>query len=248
MNSRSFSILTLLLVLGISQSWQWLPEEEHPCNIRRLSIQGVYREFGSKGLPPLYKQPIIIHANPERNAHLRSITTRDVITQQFDSDFNVTLSSSNALSERRRTIPLQQYLDEMEATPETSPRQLSNESWYLFGETYTDEWQNLLQSYELPPCQTCERSLSALSFGIGNRGSGVQWHTHGPGFSEALHGRKHWIMYPPQHKPANIHKDQSSRQWMEYEYPKALKDHNFYECTRKSGGQLMLTILDLQLV
>jgi len=220
-------------MLVIGQAWCWVPEGEHPCNIRRLSLHELHHEFGSQGLPPLYGQPIIIRTNVERNAHLRSLTTRHAITQQFTPGFNVTLSSSNALSERRRTIPLQQYLDEMEANPEMTLQQLSNETWYLFGETYTEPWQNLLQSYELPPCQTCDRSLSALSFGIGNRGSGVQWHIHGPGFSEALHGRKHWILYPPNHRPANIHKDQSSRQWMEYEYPTARLDDDFYECTRK---------------
>lgn len=167
-----------------------------------------------------------------RNQVLRERTARENITSYFAEDFVVTLSSSNALSERRRTVPLAVYLQEIALARETTPRQLSNESWYLFGETYTEPWQDFLESYVLPPCQTCHQDLVALSFGIGNRGSGVQWHTHGPGFSEALHGRKHWILYPPGNSPANMHKDQSSRQWMEdvYSLP-ATKPP--YECTRK---------------
>lgn len=234
------AFVVLAVVVRATLAWQWTPEDEHPCNVPRLSVEEVYRRF-PKGLPPLYQDPIVISSNTaERNAHLRSITSRDSILQQFTPGFNVTLSSSNALSERRRTVPLRTYLEEIASVPETTPLQLSNESWYLFGETYTEPWQHLLRWYELPPCQTCQRRLSAISFGIGNRGSGVQWHTHGPGFSEALHGRKHWIMYPQTHPPANLHKDKSSRQWMEFEYPKAVADDSdFYECTR----ELLLSLL-----
>ena len=229
-------LLRCIIGLAISQaSGNWTPQDDHPCNVRRLTLEELLDEFGPGGLPPLYPHPIVIRTDLQRNAALRSITSRETIVEQFAPDFNVTLSSSNALSERRRTVTLQTYLDELAAMPETSPRQWSNESWYLFGETYTAPWQHLLQAYQLPPCQTCRRDLSALSFGIGNRGSGVQWHTHGPGFSEALHGRKHWILYPPRHAPANHHKDASSLQWMQEEYPKvmAAKDADFFECTRK---------------
>lgn len=233
---RSTVILLLTVFIFAAHGWEWTPQAEHPCSIRRLTMEELFAEFGSQGLPPLYPEPVVIRPDDStRNAALRAITARETILQQFEPGFNVTLSSSNALSERRRTVSLQQYLQEIEAVPETTPRQLSNESWYLFGETYTAPWQDLLQPYELPPCRSCTRELSALSFGIGNRGSGVQWHTHGPGFSESLHGRKHWILYPARHRPANIHKDQSSRQWMETEYPraKAAGDGNFHECTRK---------------
>ena len=106
------------------------------------------------------------------------------------------------------------------------------------------EWKELLRKYTLPPCQTCQYNNVALSFGIGNVGSGVQWHIHGPGFSEALVGRKHWILYPPSAssstkgntwKPVGFNKDQSSRQWMEYYYPhesKASATPLLHECTR----------------
>ena len=76
----------------------------------------------------------------------------------------------------------------------------------------------------------------ALSFGMGNRGSGVQWHVHGPGFSEAVHGRKHWVLYPPSVEgaktiPAGFDKDESSRQWMEHRYPLAIPKPLECSCT-----------------
>ena len=146
----------------------------------------------------------------------------------FGTNFTITLTSSNAFSEHKKQLTLEQYIIEttMKNT-ETLPNQLSNETWYLFGETYEKQWyQLLLQHYVVPKCYTCHNYNHSqfhkdhpvsLAFGIGNRGSGVQWHTHGPGFSEAIHGRKHWVLYPPsQESPIQFHKDQSSRQWMEY--------------------------------
>ena len=158
---------------------------------------------------------------------------RHNIVEFFPPDFNVTLSSSNSFSEHRRTIPLQTYIEEIitnssssTATPGSSstvsPDTRSNETWYLFGETYSDEWKRLLRRYELSPCQACIRDDTygaALSFGIGGKGSGVQWHVHGPGWSESLKGRKHWVMYEFNKKP-NFDPDNTSYHWMYYEYPK----------------------------
>jgi hypothetical protein len=231
----------ILLLVSFSmgaQSWNWNPEDSHPCNIpRRMTRQGILEVFGSSGIPPLFPDPIVITAddasNASQNDSFRNMTTKDDLLRFFGTDFEVTLSSSNSLSERRRTVLLSQYLDEIMTARETTPDQLSNESWYLFGETYSDEWIELLDHYDLPPCYTCTGEWAvALAFGIGNRGSGVQWHTHGPGFSEAIHGRKHWILYPPK-KPPDFHKDQSSRQWMETTYWTA--DPKPMECTLEPG-------------
>ncbi|ACI65877.1 predicted protein [Phaeodactylum tricornutum CCAP 1055/1] len=223
----------LILVVGRSFGWNWNPADDHPCNIVRLSFTDLYQRFGPDGVPPLHHEPLILVPDasvPGRNAYFRQRTLLQALPQNFEPNFLVTLSSSNSLSEHRRTVALKTYLNETVAKGETFPDRPSNESWYLFGETYSDEWKTLLKDYELPPCRTCTDEWVALSFGIGNRGSGVQWHVHGPGFSEAVHGRKHWILYPPYRKPVHD-KDQSSRQWMEYVY--AAASARPYECSRK---------------
>jgi len=229
------------------KNYNWAPEGDHPCNIRKVSFLDVRVEFGPRGLPPLYPEPVVIVAgesDASRNAKFQNLTHRDEIVEFFPSGFNVTLSSSNALSERRRRVPLRQYLDEIAAARETPPTRLANESWYLFGETYGPEWKALLEGYyELPPCSTCAMSRVALSFGIGNRGSGVQWHVHGPGFSEAVWGRKHWVLYRPDTPPQHYNKDQSSRQWMEYHYSDA--NPKPYECTRKDATVVILLLTRL---
>jgi len=215
------------------KKWNWDPQEPHPCTIQRMTykeFRTLFESFGSL-LPPLYHTPLVIRNDPARNVHIRSQTSIENITKAFPSNFKVTLSSSNSFSQHRRHIPLSQYLEEITVLqPETTPDQLSNETWYLFGETYNEEWSNLLSSYELPPCQTCSRDLTALAFGIGNIGSGVQWHTHGPGFAQTLHGRKHWILMPPQQKPT-YHPDETSRHWMEYTYT-----HQFQQTKSSSSS------------
>lgn len=235
--------------------WRWDPSSTSlPCNIKRISQSNLLRSYGSLGLPNLYPYPLIIHPDDEpingaskppasrtkkqrNNALFANLTSFDVLPAQFDTGFEVTLSGSDSLSSHRRTVPLARYLDELTSAGETSPDRLGNETWYLFGETFTSEWVQFLQNYELPSCYSCtevhrDRNLIALSFGIGNIGSGVQWHTHGPGFSETIHGRKHWVLYPPEFQP-EYDSDYASRHWMENAYP-SLEDWNDADAEREA--------------
>jgi len=222
--------------------WKWDLDKKHRCNIRRMSITSLYSKFKG-GLPPLHHEPIILyHEGSEKTSmgcnsrKFQELTAMSEITNALPKNFDVTLTSSNSFSAHRRVIPLVQYLNETMSF-ETFPAQLSNETWYLFGETYSEEWKKLLNLYCLPPCQTCTRDLSALAFGIGGRGSGVQWHIHGPGFSQALHGRKHWVLYPPEKQP-NYDPDYTSRHWMEQVYT-SLKDEDLpWECTLHPGDMI----------
>lgn len=44
---------------------------------------------------------------------------------------------------------------------------------------------------------------------------GVQWHVHGPGFSEVYHGRKRWMLYRPEYYHAiEFDPDQTALQWL----------------------------------
>jgi hypothetical protein len=253
----SFLLLKGPLPNAVVLAVQWNIEDDHPCTIQRMTHPEILGRFGSRGIPPLYPEPLVIAAavshkqhGASRNASItrgnndmfRRMTRVDNLLRFFGMEFQVTLSSSNSLSQHKRTVALAQYIEEILTAQETSLDQRSNETWYLFGETYSAKWQELLQHYDLPPCHTCIRGSTkwpvALSFGIGNRGSGVQWHTHGPGFSEAVHGRKHWVLYAPgtTRLPPNYHKDQSSRQWMETVYATATPRP--LECTLHPGDFL----------
>lgn len=173
--------------------WNWDPYSHHPCNIQRITHTELIRRFGALGVPNLYPYPLVIVPDggsnkKARNEHFANLTTQEHLPLNFPTEFNVTLTGSDSLSSHRRTIPLKQYLYEITNINggETHPDQLGNQTWYLFGETHSGEWANFLRQYNLPPCHSCtqmhyHQSLIALSFGIGNVGSGVQWHLHGPG-------------------------------------------------------------------
>ena len=223
-----FLVFLVQLITEIS-AWQWDPEGEHPCTIQKYTQSQFAKTFGPTGLPSLYHSPIVIQRFHE-NEKFRQMSTKASLLQFFGPDFEVTLSSSNAYSEHRRTMSLRDYPE----TNRTTPDMLANTTWYLFGETYSKEWNSLLQHYELPNCSSCRQELVALSFGIGNCGSGVQWHVHGPGFSESLQGRKHWVLYPPEPRRL-FDKDQSSLAWMEYVYPTLSREDRPVECTLEPG-------------
>ena len=230
-------------------TYQWIPEDQHPCTVERISFHEYQQRFGPRGLPPLFPTPIVIAHDDDdnnnnnskqysRNHAFRQLTRFETILDFFTPGFNITLSSSNSFSEHRKTMPLEQYLQSL-ATQDTLPHQLSNETWYFFGETYSAEWKQLLLQYDIPHCQACQRDMVALSFGIGNRGSGVQWHVHGPGFAETIWGRKHWILSPPTTTtPPDFHPDQTSRNWMEFTYPTLPVEKRPLECTLEPGDIL----------
>ena len=221
-----------------NKEWKWDPTSNtthHPCTIHRISRPELHRLYGPGGLPNLeYPFPIIIHPDDgsnNTNAKFANQTSYTNLPTNFPPNFQVTLSGSDSLSTHRRTIPLQQYLTEImtanNGSGTTLPTQLGNETWYFFGETHSSIWSKFLREYyALPPCQSCTTTLQtvhqqrekiALSFGIGNIGSGVQWHTHGPGFSETVHGAKHWVLYPPENEPL-YDLNYASRHWMENTY------------------------------
>lgn len=221
--------------------WKWSLDGVHRCNVKRITFSQLYTSFSKHGLPPLYKYPIIVYgdrANDNANIcqEFKKMTSLSNITDTLPTGFEVTLSSSNSFSAHRRTIPLTQYLSET-VEEETFPDHLSNETWYLFGETYTSDWVQMLDHFCLPPCETCSKDLSALAFGIGGKGSGVQWHIHGPGFSECIHGRKHWVLYPPENKP-KYDPDYTSRHWMEEVYTSLNESERPYECTLHPGEMI----------
>lgn len=143
------------------RKWNWDPSNTHPCNIRRISRSELNRIFGNAGLPNLYPSPLVVYPDPgdsNENGSFANLTTIDNLPLNFPPDFEVTLSGSDSLSSHRRTIPLKQYLHEIltanSGRGETLPNQLGNETWYLFGETFSKEWVTFLQEYELPPCQS----------------------------------------------------------------------------------------------
>jgi hypothetical protein len=98
-----------------------------------------------------------------------------------------------------------------------NPAQRGNETLYLFGpNTELGNSLGALIAGYVPP-KLADEDL-AFSFGIGASGSGVPFHVHGQGWSEAVHGRKRWLLYPPSHTPP-FDPDESSASWLHNTLP-----------------------------
>ena len=220
------------------------------CNIERIPFSSLPKYFPqTNGLVPnLFPKPIIItHPHHSRQSLFRSLVSLDNITNTMH-DIDITLSSSNSYSERRRTVPLSTYISEFTSTTATATatatakaKATANSSWYFFGETFSPPWTALLSSYNLPPCVSCSDSSSvALSFGLGGLLSGVSWHNHGPGFSESIVGAKHWLVYDYDAYPAGVPGfDPNLRtiDWIDRVLKSRINtaDKSFFQCTVNEG-------------
>jgi hypothetical protein len=180
----------------IHTAFKWNIDGEHRCNIKKLSFKELYKRFNYGLPPLYHEPLVLYYedennynnhngdsgsngsngSNDDINnnnhesqciyskfEHMSSI--ENITKTTFPQNFEVTLSSSNSFSAHRRTIPLSQYIDET-MNHEIFPNQLSNLTWYLFGETYSNEWKEVLSNYCLPPCQTCTDDLRYVLFNL----------------------------------------------------------------------------------
>jgi hypothetical protein len=120
-------------------------------------------------------------------------------------DKTVTLGTANTYTGRSTVQKrLEEYLSYIDNDQPGGRR--GDESWYLFGDNSEAFWADVLEPYVPPrfsdpsipsPPRPDALAMRTLAFGIGGRGSGVPFHTHGPGWSEVLHGAKQWFLVPP---------------------------------------------------
>ena len=96
-----------------------------------------------------------------------------------------------------------------------------------------EEWKDILDEYKIPP-YSLPLHTHALSFGLAGPGTGVPFHFHGPGFAEAIYGRKRWFLTQPDVKP-DFHPNKTTLQWFLEDYDKQKESTYFYECTLKPG-------------
>lgn len=145
----------------------------------------------------------------------------------------VLLASSNSYSHDKRKVSLGEYLtgqeymgctlaqsvDATSASLPTSawscptghgPSRLATETWYMFGDSIGDEWEDLTALYALPGDTGQDEGLPV--FGVAGQYSGVAFHTHGAAWAEVLEGSKRWWLAPPALKPV-FQGDQHQRDW-----------------------------------
>ncbi|CAN0128639.1 unnamed protein product [Phaeothamnion confervicola] len=175
------------------------------------------------------------------NAAFRAAVSREALLARL-GDAEVTLSSSNSYSHGVSTARLSDYIASFPAAsslPAAYASARSNETFYLFGPQRDPAWDALMAQYRRPPATGVDDAV--LSFGAGGAGSGVAFHVHGPGYSEVLHGRKRWLLFPPG-RDFPFDPDATVAQWVAEVLPKLDDDVEtgsaLFDCTIGPGELL----------
>ena len=198
----------------------WNLLDDHPCNIDILSLEDFSSTF-PQGFPMIYDKPFILR-DSERNRLFQELTERQNVASLFAGD-TVKLPFADLYSFATNEVNVEDYIN----LPETTSWDEAGKSLYML--TSLDDFSN----YTPPPGLA---EISDTRIGIGALGSGVQWHSHGPGFCETMQGRKHWLLTEPDNKPAYDMK-RPSRHWLEYFYATYQEKH-IWECTVEPGDAI----------
>ena len=182
------------------------------CNIQKVDLSYISEQ---KELPEM---PIILVSDPKRQAPLITYASRDNLLENFGAT-EVVLSSSNTYSHGKFISTLEEYI----TTSVDASSQFANETFYLFGNNYDGIFNELSNIYLNPPCYYCDIA-GVKTLGIGGHASGVSFHLHGPGFSEAIIGRKRWFLFPPSMTKyvSSFNPNMTMAQWVDHIYPQLL--------------------------
>lgn len=208
----SFASIVLSLVLACvsaraeTRAWTRLnaePFERRPCALQRydasaLDVKTFDDYFRASGVP------VVVRGLTPLRARTLERVRREKLLEALGDEF-VTLSSSNTHSRGRRRKTLRAYVEEDVRMSQRGSTD-ATETWYWFGEHVEEGGEmsrglkEILETYENLPYVPRDADV-AYSFGVGGGFSGVPFHTHGPGWSESLIGRKHWFLSAPSATP-----------------------------------------------
>jgi len=176
-----------------------LQDASQQCSIPRYSLEEFEQKWPDASFPVFYPSPIIVTGL--QNPKFTEMTTRANVPNRWDSDM-VSLPKADLFSFSGEPIKLKDFID----APETQAFDLAHSKPYML--------QNIqnFSAYHMPPSLAKPHEQR---FGIGTVGSGAQWHGHGPGFCEVLHGTKHWALVEPPTQP-KCERKFVSRHWFEY--------------------------------
>lgn len=148
-------------------NWDLDDSSQHKCNIDKITVSEMEKRFATSPsssdgqFPSMFYKPMIIVSDYDGNNNTSSLlptpsarhkkrhdqleifrqkTTVDGILDSLSPTFELTLSSVNSFSSHRRKIFLGEYLKSEILDSVTLPDQLSNETYTLFGDTFTSDW------------------------------------------------------------------------------------------------------------
>ena len=233
------------------------------CNIRREALTPA-TTFA------LLDEPYVIVRDPnsyKTTDHLlREKSDRKHLLEHY-GESTVTLTSSNSFAHGSHRMTLERYiLDHVDglaavnsyssciatatdmhgscsgANASSNHRRVSsNESLYLFGNNYNGVFADLESIYSIEECSFCKKA-GMPTIGIGGRGSGVNFHYHGPGFQEVIHGSKRWFLVKPGTDPSyyHYHPNKSVSEWVTIDYSEVglPEGQSIYDCVLQQNELL----------
>lgn len=148
----SFAYVSLLTLpfLGHCHSHQFT------CNIQKVNVQTI--EDAGNIINEFPQQPAIFVGARDRN-HLLSQAASEETLRALHGDSVVTLASSNTYSHDTVDMTLSEYLDMIYIdTNRSESHTKANETYYLFGNNFSDLFKRLEEHYVLPPCTDCREA------------------------------------------------------------------------------------------
>lgn len=126
---------------------------QYPCNIKKVFVKST-EETGNiiKKFP---QEPVIFVGARDRNQVLAKAASRKTL-RELHGNTMVTLASSNTYSHDTVDMTMAEYLDMLERDAHVSTDARANETFYLFGNNFSDLFKRLEKHYVLPPCAHCK--------------------------------------------------------------------------------------------
>lgn len=202
------------------------------CNIERVPLLSVanFRRLYKRTAPVVFTMP------EDTNAAFRERTSLESLLNGPWASLTVTLSSANSYSHDKVTSTMAEYLRST-GLLRWEVDSLANETFTLFGDHYSKEWDEFLSPYVMPVDSAADDGI--LSFGVAGARSGVSFHTHGAAISETLHGRKRWFLTPPD-EPPQFNGDESQLQWLNWHLPHLPAEARPLQCTVSPGEAIYI--------
>ena len=146
------SLTSLILVLGCYCSHAY----QYPCNIQKVNVKTIEEAGNIINEFPL--QPAIFVGAQDRN-HILAQAASEATLRELHGDTVVTLASSNTYSHDTIDMTISQYLDLIHRDSNLSQSHTkANETYYLFGNNFSDLFKRLEENYVLPPCTHCREA------------------------------------------------------------------------------------------
>ena len=126
-----------------------------PCNIEKLYVEKNDALLGN--IEDFPDNPVVFVGARDRNRALAEAASLEALRMKY-GDTIVTLASSNSYSHDTVDMMLSEYLDMLQKNNHINKDAKANETYYLFGNNFSELFKKLEGHYVLPPCSSCKEA------------------------------------------------------------------------------------------